>query len=585
MSLYFENICKIYNGKTIFDNITGRIEEGDKIGLIGLNGVGKTTLIKLIIGNEEADKGRIQYTSSPVKILHIEQEPKFDEQVSVYDEIYRTAQNGGGSSDKEIDIKVRKALSTLGLTKELWKQKAESLSGGEKTKLMLCKMMVSDFDFLVLDEPTNHLDIKSCQWLEEYLNRLQKTILVISHDRYFLDKVVNKVWELNPNELKAYEGNYSDYKVQKQNEMKNITREYNKQQQEIRNLKRAIDERKNWFSSAHKAAGQNDFWRAKAKKHSSIIKAKERKLEKLEANKIEKPREAISPAFDIINKNIILEKLPPFLVKAQDISKYFDNRIIFKNVSFNIMRGDKIALIGSNGTGKTTLLRIINNIDINYEGILNVNPSVRIGYFDQELNNLDNENTVLENVLSQGINIGEARLLLACLLFRGDDVYKKVNNLSMGERSRVAFAKLILSGANLLILDEPTNYMDIVSREKIEEVLQDFSGTIIFVSHDRYFIKRIANRIFELANKTLMCYDGDYDYYLSKSRQESISAESQIDYNQISDNIKRLECELAFLGGKLAQDIDEEEKQKLSDKYIEMAKQLNAYKELIKKKK
>jgi len=584
MNLYFENLCKTYDGKTVFDNISGRIDEGDKIGIIGANGVGKTTLIRLILGIEEADKGRIQYPSLPLKTLYIEQSPMFSKDISVYEAVYNALMGSGVEVD-EADMKVQKALGILGFPKEIWNQKAVNLSGGEKTKLLLCKMIVSDFDFLILDEPTNHLDMKTCQWLEEYLSSLKKTILVVSHDRYFLDKVVNRIWELSADRLEAYEGNYTDYKVQKEDEIKNIIKEYNKQQREIQNLKKVISERKNWYASAHKSAGQNDFLRAKAKKHASIFKAMERKLEKLEASRIDKPREAVSPAFDIINKNNTLEKLPPYLVKAQGITKYFNNRLIFKNISFNIRRGDKIALIGPNGTGKTTLLRIINNIDNEYEGDLTINPSIRVGYLDQELNNLDNKKTILENIMSQEISIGEARLLLACLLFRGDDVYKKVDNLSMGEKGRVAFAKLILSGANLLILDEPTNYMDILSKEKIEEVLQDFAGAVIFVSHDRYFIKRIANRIFRLEDKKLKCYDGDYNYYISKDRQENFHSEFSMDYNRINNEINRLENELAFLSGKLAQELEEEEKQVLDRRFIEIARQLNEYKDIIKNRK
>jgi len=584
MNLHFENLCKIYNGKTIFDNVTGRINQWDKIGLIGVNGVGKTTLVKLFVGKEEADEGWIKHPSYSVKTLYVEQEPKFEAQVSIYEEIYNMALKDSGNMGG-IDGKVKKALNTLGFKEELWNQKAESLSGGEKTKLALCKMMVYDFDFLILDEPTNHLDIEACQWLEEYLNNIEKTVLIISHDRYFLDKVVNKIWELTPNGLKAYEGNYSDYKSQKENEIKSIIKEYNKQQQEIQKLRKNINERRNWYLSAHKSAGQNDFLRAKAKKHASVLKAMETKLEKLEENRIDKPREVVSPAFDIINKNTISEKLPSYLIKAQGITKYFGDRIIFKDVSFSVVRGDKIGLIGPNGTGKTTLLRIINNIDNDYYGTLTINPSVKIGYFDQELKSLDNSKSIIDNVMSREISISEARLLLACLLFRGDDVYKKVASLSMGERGRVAFARLILSGANLLLLDEPTNYMDIVSKEKIEEVLQDFAGTIIFVSHDRYFINRIANKIFELANGRLTCYEGDYNYYLSKASQENLNERKNINYNNISNEINRLENELAFLSGKLAQPLEEEEKQELEKKFIETARQLNEYREVIKNKK
>lgn len=579
MNLYFENLYKSYEGKKIFENINGRINYEDRIGLIGVNGIGKTTLVKILSGRESSDKGRVEFPSS-LRILYIEQNPKFDEKTSVYDELYRSILKNA-SNVKDIDSIIQKALNKMRLARESWNQKAISLSGGEKTKLMLCKIMVSNFDFLILDEPTNHLDMESCQWLEKYLRKLNKTLLVISHDRFFLDNVVNKIWELTSESLKIYKGNYSEYKIQKENEMKRIMKEYEKQQSKIQSLEKAINERKNWFSSAHNAAGQNDFYRAKAKKHASVVKAKERELERLESNKIDKPKKIVSPAFEIINKNIAKEKLPQILVRIEDLYKSYDKRIIFKNISFNIMREDKIALIGSNGAGKTTLLKIIKGIDKGYDGGVTMNPSVRIGYFSQELDNLNNNNTIIDEILLMGARPDEARMLLAVLYFRGDDINKRISALSMGEKCRTAFAKLILSGANLLILDEPTNYMDIVSREKIEEALEDFQGSVIFVSHDRYFIKKIASRIIRIENKILKCYDGDYDYYLSKRREEDIQDKIGEDYNQIRDNIRRLECELAFISGKLSEPLEEKEKEELNNKFIETVKELNKNKAII----
>lgn len=580
MNLYFENLSKSYHGKTIFENINGKVDEQDKIGLIGVNGIGKTTLVKLLSGLESSDGGNIRYSPAALKILYIEQYPEFDKEISVYDEVCKTLNN-----DRNInkDTVIEKVFNDIGLAKELWTQKAASLSGGEKTKLMLCKVLVSEYDLLIMDEPTNHLDMGSCQWLEEYLSKLNKTLLVISHDRFFLDRVVNEIWELTSTGLKPYEGNYSDYKIQKEIELKNITREYQKQQSRIQSLEKMIVARKNWFASAHNAAGQNDFYRSKAKKHTSVIKAKERELERLENSKIDKPEKTVTPAFDIINKNIIMKKLPPVLVRTEKVSKTFGERTIFKNISVNIRRGDKIALLGSNGSGKTTLLKIINNTDADYEGSVTVNPSVRIGYFAQELDNLNHAATVIDDVLSTGATVGEVRLLLACLLFTGGDVDKRIGSLSMGEQCRAAMAKLILSGANLLILDEPTNYMDIVSKEKIEEVLEDFRGSLLFVSHDRYFTGRIANRILEIRDQAVRCYEGNYDYYLSKSRHEQMNANTDGDLNQISDNIRRLECQLAFISGKLAEPAEEAVKEHLNAEFIRVARELNQYKETVKR--
>ncbi|WP_026894232.1 ribosomal protection-like ABC-F family protein [Clostridiisalibacter paucivorans] len=581
MNFYFENLYKSYDGKKIFENISGRIDSEDRIGLIGTNGIGKTTLAKIISGRETSEKGKVEISSS-LKILYIDQEPKFDANISAYDELFKFSLSNDSNTRKPEFI-IQKALNTIGLAKELWYQKAKYLSGGEKTKLMLCKIMISNFDLLILDEPTNHLDLVSCQWLEEYLIQLNKTILVISHDRFFLDKVTNKIWELTSESLKVYKGNYSEYKIQKENEIKSIMKEYEKQQSKIQSLGKVISERKNWFTSAHSSAGQNDFYRAKSKKHASVIKAKERELEKLETNKIDKPKKIVSPAFEVINKNILEAKLPPILVRVENLYKKYGKRTIFEKISFNVMREDKIALIGDNGVGKTTLLKIIKDLDGEYEGKVVINPSVRIGYFSQELGNLNSKNNIIDEILLIGSRPDEARMLLAVLFFKGDDIQKTINDLSMGEKCRVAFAKLILSGANLLILDEPTNYMDIISKEKIEEALEDFQGSIIFVSHDRYFIKKIANRIIEIENKKIKFYDGDYCYYLSKKQEEFVQDKIGRDYNQISNNIRRLECELSFISGKLAEPLDEEKKEQLNEKFMKIAKELNANKAIIEK--
>ncbi|NLZ52175.1 MAG: ABC-F type ribosomal protection protein [Thermoanaerobacteraceae bacterium] len=583
MNINFTQLSKSYKGKPVFENISGQISNGDKVGMVGINGVGKTTLAKLLAGLEAKDSGTISYSPSYMKVLYIEQHPVFDENITVYDEAFRTVSYSHGSGP-DIETIVKKNLVKVGLEDDKWGQKAMSLSGGEKTKLALFKACVSEFDFLILDEPTNHLDTGSLEWLEEFVLKVDKPILVISHDRFFLDKVANKIWELTSRELKAYEGNYSSYKVQRENEIKGLTKEYSKQQMKISQLKQEINQRKHWYNSAHKAAGTNDFYRSKAKKHAKVLKAKQRQLERIEKEKIDKPEKPVSPAFDIINKNITDKKLPRFLVQGKNLYKRFGNRQIFQDVSFNIRRQDKIALIGKNGVGKTTLLKIICGLDEDFSGKLEISPSVKIGYFAQELDNLNSEATILDDVLIEGSTVEETRLLLAGLLFRGDDVFKKIGNLSLGERGRVAFAKLILSGANLLVLDESTNYMDIISKEKIEEVLEEFGGSIIFVSHDRYFVRRLANKIFTIEDRKLHCFEGGYEYYLTKRKHQEKNEEIGADYRTISENIKRLELELAYLSGKLDETMDEEEKEKLNEKFLAVARELNKNRELLNRK-
>ena len=576
MNVIFESISKSFGNKIIFENLTGNISSGDRIGILGANGIGKTTLARILAGLESQDSGDLIFSPENIKVLYIEQYPEFDEKITVYDELYKHALRG--STPERADWITRECFKKVDLDRKLWNQRAMTLSGGEKTKLVLCRAMVCKYDILILDEPTNHLDMESCEKLEEFLAKLDKTLLVISHDRYFLDNIVTKIWEFSRTGIKTYEGNYSEYKYQKDIETKNQMKEYNKQQREIRHLKQMITERKSWYKSAHNAAGQNDFYRSKSKKQAGVIKAKQKQLERLEASKIERPQKELSPAFDIINKNIIGQKFPPVLVQVQDLSKRFGERQIFENVSTSIMRQDKVAILGKNGTGKTTFLRILRGLDKAYEGKVNINPSVKTGYFAQELDNLKEGNTVLDEALSVGGTQEEVRALLACLLFKGDDVFKKIELLSMGEKCRMAFAKLILSGANLLILDEPTNYMDILSREKIEQVLEDFQGSIIFVSHDRYLVSRIANKVLEIENLKLKYYNGGYEYYLEK--KQKAQAKSKVSQN-IEDEIRRLELELAYLGGRLDLTLDEEEKNYLNEKFLATARMLNEYKQML----
>lgn len=577
MNIIFENLYKDYQGKVVFSGISGRVDKNDKIGLIGINGVGKTTLARILSHLEGYEEGSIKYSPQSLRIIYMNQALDRFEESNAYEFLF------GSSGKKDKELKIRKALSKVGLKEDVYDKAINTLSGGEKTKLMLCKVLAEDFDLLILDEPTNHLDMESSRWLEGFISKLNKTIIIISHDRYFLDKTVTKIWELSSKALKEYEGNYTKYKLEKEIATQNTIREYEKQQDKIEHLKEIIDDRKEWFSKAHKAARQNDFLRSKAKKHVSVMRAKERELERIQKNSIERPKEDAAACFDILNKSIINTKLPQYLVQGRDLYKAYEDRIIFKEAEFNIRRGEKAALIGSNGAGKTTLLRMINGVDDNYSGSLTVNPSVKIGYFAQELDNLDFDKSILDNVLSNETTQGEARLLLACLLFKGDDVFKKVENLSMGEKCRTAFAKLILSGANLLILDEPTNYMDIVSKEKIEEILKEFKGSIIFVSHDRYFINKLATKIIKIDNLKLVSYMGSFQEYEASDIENGKIKSELSEYKKLKDSIDRLELELAFLSGKLNEKLSDEEKETLNRNFIETARELNEYKNKLKK--
>lgn len=577
MGVLFEGLYKSYHDKMVLANISGRISNGEKIGFIGSNGVGKTTLSRIIAGLETPDAGNIEYTPHNALIIYLQQYPNFEPDASVYEELYQTVSKNSDLYEP-IDTIVKKSLHQMEIQESLWGQKATSLSGGEKKKLMLCKVLTKDFDLLILDEPTNHLDMDSAATLEKIINRIKQSVLIISHNRYLLDRVSDQIWELTATGLKTYKGNYSAYKIQKENEVKHTAKEYEKQQLRIEQLNQAIISRRNWLASAQK----NSDYKNATKTHASVIKAKEKELARLLSNKIEKPRQAPIPAFDFINKfHNQSNKLSPVIIRANQLSKAYGTNVVFADLSFTIGRGEKVALLGENGVGKTTLLKILCGVDRDFQGQLSLNPALRIDYFSQEFEELQAHDTILDSVVTANKPTEDIRTLLACLLFRKNDVFKKIKCLSMGEKCRVAFAKLILSGANLLVLDEPTNYLDISAKEKIEEVLEKYVGGILFVSHDIYFVQRIAAKIMRLENGSLKCYDGNYNYYLQKRKNEYSQYTGELDYITIRNRILQLECDLAFIGGKLNDRLGEDEKKSLNNEYLRKAQKLNEFRQLL----
>lgn len=556
LQLGFQKLTKSYRGKVVLDGITATIDAKARVGLVGRNGSGKTTLAKILAQEEPPDCGVVTFPDGG-RIVYAEQLADFAHSSTVFKEVLAAAKDQRTAC---------LALEKMHLGKELWKHKVVTLSGGEKTKLALCKVMVQDFDFLILDEPTCHLDLASLKVLEEYLLSLEQPQLLISHDRFFLDRLVTIIWELEDGKLKVFPGNYSAYKGQKEKEEKYFVRKYHKQQERIADLKQEIQERSTWFRSAHRQAGTHDYYRAKAKKHASRTKAKKRELARLEKEKLPAPEAEVAPTFELINKHFEA-RLPRELLHVKGLTKSYGGRSVFRNLNLTLERGERLALIGPNGSGKTTFLRMLMGLE-KLQGEIVVNPQVKLGYLPQELDHLEAEATILEAVA--GGESQEARMLLAALMFRGDAVEKKISSLSMGERGRVAFAQLILSGANVLLLDEPTNYLDLVSREKIENVLSQFQGSIIFVSHDRYSIQKLATKIAVLEEGELTLYPGGYDYYLEKSQRPA-----SVDDADLKAEINRLQCELAYLGGKLSQ-CPEEEKIELDLEYQRSAGKLKA---------
>lgn len=583
MTIMFKDLVKIYNGKTIFENISGKINDGDKVGIVGVNGVGKTTLIKILVGEEYSDSGKIEFMPNGMSIGYLKQNQAFNEEITINETITKCINSNLSCNSSSYEKKLKRLLSNSGFSERDLNKKVSKLSGGEKTKLSLSITLANNPDLLILDEPTNHLDVETIKWLESFISKLDKTIIIISHDRLFLDNTVNKIFEMHCDKIEEYSGNYSDYKYQKDIMIKNNHKEFSKQQHEIKHLEKVIEEKRQWFEKAHRAAGKNDHLRKLAAKHMSAVWSKEKKLDKVLENKIDRYKDDTPAAFYLINKNNKdMSKLPNYLIKINRLKKSFRNKIIFDNASMNLKKGDKAALIGPNGCGKTTLLKILVGDEKPNSGTVSVNPSLKIGYFSQELESLNYENTILDEIISQKVSINDARLMLGSLLFKKEDVFKIICNLSMGEKCRVAFAKLLLSGNDILILDEPTNYMDIVSKENIEEVLNQYEGTILFVSHDRYFIKSFATKILEIENHKINTYDGNYDYYLNKKIEEQKKDACAIDYEEIKTEIIKLECEIAFLSGKLSEvNLTEDLKLQLNNEFISTAQKLNEYKKVI----
>ena len=457
MILNISNLSKSYVGQSVLKEVSFHLEEKEKAAIVGINGSGKTTLLRCILGIEEADEGGIAF-SKDKKMAYLAQQHADMEQ-----------------EDEEY----------------------ESLSGGQKTKKRLEEILMEKPDLLILDEPTNHLDIGSIQWLEKVLKRYDGAVLLVSHDRYFLDKIVTKVIDLERGKARMYQGNYTEY-VEKKKMIREAERKaYENQQAEIKHQEAVIEKLK-------------QFNREKSIKRAE---SREKLLSKVE--RLEQPE-------DLQNEMRLLfmprEASGNDVLVAKDLGKSFDGKRLFSHGTFSIQKGEHVAVIGDNGTGKTTLLKILNGLIQADEGEFRLGSKVKIAYYDQEHAVLHMEKTLFDEIQDTypDMNNTRVRNVLAAFLFTGDDVYKRVGDLSGGERGRVSLAKLMLSDANFLILDEPTNHLDIQGKEVLEEAIRNYEGTVLYVSHDRYFINRTATRIMELFSNRFDNYIGNYDYYLEK---------------------------------------------------------------------
>ena len=535
MILACHNISKSFGDHVIVRQGSFHIEEQEKAALVGVNGAGKSTILKMIIGEETPDGGDITLARGKTlgylaqhqdllpggtiygelksaredifemerRIRAIELELKsltgreLEERLETYNRLQSEfdARNGYACESEIVGV-----LKGLGFSEEDFSKKTDTLSGGQKTRVALGRLLLTTPDILLLDEPTNHLDLNSIAWLETYLINYPGAVFIVSHDRYFLNRVVTKVVEIENGEIRMYSGDYRAYSEKKQQLRDARLKEYFNQQREIRHQQAVIEKLRS-------------FNREKSIRRAE---SREKMLEKI--TPVEKPADT-APEMHF--------SLEPSCVSGNDVltvehlSKQFDGQPLFTDVSFEIRRGEHVAIIGDNGTGKTTLLKILNQVVPADSGAFTLGAKVKIGYYDQEHHVLHNDKTIFDEISDAypSLNNTQIRNTLAAFQFTGDEVFQEIRSLSGGEKGRVSLAKLMLSEANFLILDEPTNHLDIASKEILEEALNNYSGTLLYVSHDRYFINSTASRILELVNRTFVNYIGNYDYYLEKKEE------------------------------------------------------------------
>ncbi len=526
ISMSCDGISLSYGVLTILDKISFSINEGDRLGIVGVNGAGKSTLFRILLGEVTPDEGKV-YLARDKTVGFLAQNAKYESENTLLDEMLLafshlkemektlnrlTTLAESGDEDAalrfsalheefvakgglEYEGRCKGILTSLGFTKEFWDIPITSLSGGQKTRVALARMLLSDPDIIMLDEPTNHLDIASIEWLEKYLAGCRKTVMVISHDRYFLCKVTDKTLEIENKRGKLYNGNYDAYIAEKMRDREIQEHQYKNQQKEIARIEAYIEQQRRWNRERNIIAAES----------------RQKQLDKME--RIEAP----SRLPDNIRMRFSeAEESGNDVLSVRKLSKSYPGKPLFQGLSFELKKRDRLFIIGSNGCGKSTLMKILNRTEFADSGVFDYGYNVTVGYYDQENQNLTEENTVIDELWNQYSKLTqtEIRNALALFLFKGDDIFKQIKVLSGGEKARITFAKLMLSKFNLLYLDEPTNHLDILSREVLENALLQYDGTIVAVSHDRYFIKKLATRILAFQQDgSILDYAGSFEQY------------------------------------------------------------------------
>lgn len=599
MLVKLQNISKYFGADNILENISFDINENDKIGLIGVNGIGKSTLLNIITGDLYYDSGEI-IKKSNLSIGYLKQVNQLNENNTINEELKEIFSDIYELKDKlnilqnemikysddtdrldkvikkyesinqlfeakngyDIEYKINNILNGLGFKGYNLEQKVTNLSGGEKVRLSLVKILLKEPELLILDEPTNHLDFDMLLWLENYIISYKGALIVVSHDRYFLDKICNKIYEIENHNLYKYNGNYSNFLIQKNEKIKRQELEYEKQQERIKKL--------------------NEFVNKNLARSASVngVGTRIKELEKMDI--IQKP---------VYNKSIRLKfeyDKEPFkdILKVKNLKIILNNeksnrKVLQQNITFNILKGEKVAIIGKNGVGKTTLLKALQNL-VEYNGSVKWNENVNIAYFDQEIQSINWENTVLEEIQFRFPNKTELEIRKICanLLITDDMVFKKIKELSGANKAKVLFCIMILKKANVLIFDEPTNHLDYIAKEELNKALKEYSGTIIIVSHDRYLLNNIANKVIEILPDKINVYNGNYDYYLNnkieveKAKEKEISSTREKNIilqnekkklSSLERKIQKLESEIEILQSHL-------NSEEISSDYLELSK-------------